>query len=492
VRPLAAAVVALGLGAGIPVRVTARPGEPAPGAGAGAEPVDEMIEDPSAIALPGVEDAPTETALEPDLGAPPPSEATAAAAAPAQPRTFAATFGGYVDFGFFVPRGNNGAGWIQATAPMLAQDFPQYANRYAWVFLGDILAPAVNTRGEPADLGNSPGVTRFDSVHSNGAAGFIVNEVNLSANASVLSSILATTSVNFTPRTGAAFSWGDSFDVDIAQIEWLVGARQRTSVFVGKFDSAIGIEYRERKASQRFGITPSLLARYTTGTPLGLKVRTKLGSDDQVVLTGALTNGSSVTEPFHFYDEVDSNNGKTASGRAAVRLPLPFALELGFSGLYGTQDRAFDDLGRVWFWGPDLIAEIGPLVLKGQWLRGRVDGESDRRYEEAHRPYGLALEGGGYLEANAVVQPWLGLLLRGEYRDALVWLGNQDPTQPQTPGSEPGERLYITKSYRVTVGARVTFGDRLVAKAEYLLNGEYGPVPDIRNDVFTTSCVWMY
>ena len=39
----------------------------------------------------------------------------------------------------------------------------------------------------------------------------------------------------------------------------------------------MGIEYRERKASQRFGITPTLIARYTTGTPLGLKVRSKLG-----------------------------------------------------------------------------------------------------------------------------------------------------------------------------------------------------------------------
>ena len=47
------------------------------------------------------------------------------------------------------------------------------------MFLGDILAPAVNTRGEVADLGPAPGVTRYDSINSRGAPGFIANEVNL-------------------------------------------------------------------------------------------------------------------------------------------------------------------------------------------------------------------------------------------------------------------------------------------------------------------------
>jgi len=41
-------------------------------------------------------------------------------------------------------------------------------------------------------------------------------------------------------------------------------------------DSVIGIDYRVRKANQRFGITPPLIARYTTGTPLGVKFRSKL------------------------------------------------------------------------------------------------------------------------------------------------------------------------------------------------------------------------
>ena len=72
---------------------------------------------------------------------------------------------------------------------------------------------------------------------------------------------LASASINFTPRTGSNFSLGDSFDVDIAQVEWLPTESQRTSIFVGKMDSVLGIEYRDRKSDKRFGITPSLMAR---------------------------------------------------------------------------------------------------------------------------------------------------------------------------------------------------------------------------------------
>jgi hypothetical protein len=475
------------------LRPTVAFGAPKPG-GREEEPLQEMhspdvaplpyefvLEDPTARPQPDPEPP---VVAETDVASETGTAAIAEAPPPVRPPI--AVFGGYVDFGFFVPSGN-GAGWIQDTGPLRV--FPDEANRFNWVLLGDIMAPAINTRGEPADLGDAPGVIRTDNVDSNGAFGFIANEVNLNASSAVLSNVLATTSVNFTPRTGSNFSWGDSFDVDIAQFEWLVGSSQRTSIFVGKSDSAIGIEYRERKASQRFGITPSLLARYTTGTPLGIKIRTKLGSDERLVLTGAVTNGSTVIEPFHFYDEVDSNNGKTASGRVSFRLPLlPFDLEIGVSGLYGSQDRALDSRGRIWFAGVDLLGQIGPLALKGQYLQGAADGETDRRYADKNRPYGLDLQGGAYLEANLMLGPVLGLLARGEYRDARVWIGNPAPDNPDGIA----ERLYITKSWRATFGFRVVFSDRLVAKAEYLHNGEYGGIPNIQNDVFTTSCVWLF
>jgi hypothetical protein len=256
---------------------------------------------------------------------------------------------------------------------------------------------------------------------------------------------------------------------------------RRTSVFVGKMDSVIGIEYRERKASQRFGITPTLLARYTTGTPLGLKVRSKLGVNDWFVFAAAVTNGSSTIEQFHFYDEIDSNAGKTVSGRVSIA-PVR-ALEIGVSGEYGAQDHALDSTEPLWFAGVDLQAHLGALELKGQWLVGRGKGEGLAIYDDPHRPFGLKLNNGAYLEGDLMLTPVVGLLARGELRDARVWLG--------APGAT-GERIYITQGWRAVVGLRAAFNEHVILKAEYLRNGEYGGVPQIRDDVFTSSLVLVF
>jgi hypothetical protein len=153
------------------------------------------------------------------------------------------TLSGYADFGFFAAQGD-GSGFIQDLGPVSARYFPQYASRYGWVFLGDIMAPAINSRGEPADLGNPPGVDRAALIDSNGAPSFIVNEVNLTLNGALAPTVLGTASVNFMPRTGTNFRLGDAFDVDIAQLEWQAGAERRTSVYLGKSDSVIGVIWR--------------------------------------------------------------------------------------------------------------------------------------------------------------------------------------------------------------------------------------------------------
>lgn len=387
-----------------------------------------------------------------------------------QPRI---VFGGHLDLGFFVPEGD-GSGVIRDDAHMF---FPQYAGRYGWVFLGDILAPAVNSRGEPADLGDLVGAQRFDSVHSRGAPGFIANEVNLTLSSALSKSALATASVNFLPRSGQSeFAIGDLIEVDLAQLEWMPTASQKTSFFVGKVDSVIGIEYRDRRASQRFGITPSLIARYTTGTSLGLKMRTKLGPDDLLVIAGAVTNSSNMIEQFHFYQEIDTAIGKVASGRVSLRPPLPFELEVGASGSFGQQDRVRSARALSWFWGLDLQAQITSVAVKAQYLRGHAPGNVE------DQAYGLDLNHGGYVEMNWMITPLIGLIGRGEIRDAFVWLG--DPNAAQG-----AERAYLTKSWRGTGGVRFAFSDRVVLKAEFLKNGEYGGIPTVRNDVFTTSLV---
>lgn len=332
--------------------------------------------------------------------------------------------------------------------------------------------PRSNSRGDVADLGQAPGVNRFDSVHSGGELTFLINELNLSINAGLGSSALFTGSVNFTPRAGNNFSLGDSFDVDLAQLEWMPTDDGKTSIFIGKVDSVIGNEYKTRKASQRFGITPSLVARYTTGTAVGVKARTLL-LGDHIILAAAVTNGSFGTEQFHFFQETDTNNFKTLSGRAAVRLALGNAtFEAGPSGQWGTQDGVPDNGGKMWFVGVDAELATPRIDIKAQWLKGKAPGDV------VSMTYGLDLKQGGYVEADVLVTSLIGILGRAEFRDAEVHQGF--------------ERLYITKNWRATAGARLSFSPNAILKAEYSHNGEYGGIPSIPDDVVTTSAVMAF
>jgi hypothetical protein len=385
------------------------------------------------------------------------------------------TINGYVDFGFFAPRGNHGVGWIRDAGNVA---MPQYA-AYSWVFLGDLLGSPINTRGEAADLGEAPGADRFDSVHSNGAPGFIANEINVRVGYAVADRAMLHTSVNFAPRTGRQdFSLGDSIDVDTAELEYVLTEGGGTSIFVGKTMPVFGIEYKDRKSDRRFGITPSLVDRYTSGSQLGLKVRSKLLSD-WLIVAAAVSNNSSTAEQFHFYSEIDQSSGKTLSGRLAVSVPigdlLPILsghrLEIGGSGEWGPQDRATDNKGKTWFEGVDLQYLAGDFALKGQWMRGHSDGEGDNIWF-------LRLRNSGFAELDWQALSFLGVMARADVRDALVVLGT--------------ERAYITKQIRYTGGLRVVFNPRIVLKAEYLHNREFGGIPQFDNDMFTSSLVLSY
>ena len=269
---------------------------------------------------------------------------------------------GYGDLGFFATSpGGDGSGFRRDAGHLV---FPEHS-QIAWVFYGDLLATMVNSRGDVADLGEAPGVDRFDAENN---PSFLVNELNLGIQAGLGDRALFTSSVNFTPRTGTDFRLGDSFDVDLVQLEWLPFANGKTSIFVGKVDSVIGHEYKTRKPPQRFGITPTLLARYTTGPAIGLKARSKL-LGERIVVAAAVTNGSFGTEQFHFHNEVDTNGFKTVAGKISARLPLlGGTFEVGPSGQWGTQDGAPDGADAAWTAGVDAELETSRFAVRAQWL----------------------------------------------------------------------------------------------------------------------------
>src|SRR5215470_5970693 len=444
--------ISIGLGLGVGLFAVAASAQPAPQPASDEDEADEPTGDADAAAL-----ASKVQELEDKL----------AQLQQSQRPQFPIKVTGYGDVGMFATQGD-GSGFRRDIGHNM---FPTHSD-IGWVFYGDLLATQINSRGDVADLGQAPGVDRFDSVHSGGKLTFLVNELNLSMTAGLGPTALFTGSVNFTPRAGSNFSLGDSFDVDLAQLEWMPTEDGKTSIFIGKVDSVLGNEYKTRKSPQRFGITPSLVARYTTGTAVGIKARTLL-MGDHVVLAAAVTNGSFGTEQFHFFQETDSNNFKTLSGRAAFRMDLGNArFEAGPSGQWGTQDGTPDNGGKMWFVGLDAELSTPRIDLKAQWLKGKAPGDV------VNMIYGLDLKQGGYVEADVIVTPIIGVLGRAEFRDAEV--------------SQGMARLYITKNWRATAGLRLIFNPHAILKAEYSHNGEYGGTPSIPDDVVTTSAVMAF
>jgi hypothetical protein len=387
-------------------------------------------------------------------------------------------FSGYVDVGFFGTTGN-GAGTREDLAGVY---FPEYAGKVpgSWVFMGDPLSTAVNSRGEPADTGQSRAIT-FDPIHSQGNSTFIVNAVNLQLFAGIGETGQINTSIDFVPRSRDisdpnGLFLGDFIDVKLAYGEW----RPRIDAFnlvlqAGKFDSVLGYEYRALESPDRIGITPSLICRYTCGHPVGLKARARF-FDDAIIANVAVTNGSSFSEGFPFSDETDTNEFKTVSGRLSTL--IAHKVEVGVSGAYGAQDFQPSDSVTQWHIGADIHAEIADFEFTAELVHGRANGAtSATAVADCDVAPCLHYTGGYALLAWRVSNIFVPYV-RADYRDALHESG--------------ASFVYIADLWRATVGLRAEIGNRVIVKAEATKNTELGRIPQFPDDVVTSSLVLKF
>jgi hypothetical protein len=386
---------------------------------------------------------------------------------------------GYLDFGFFRVSGN-GSGIRPDLGNVV---FPEYKGVVpgSWVFMGDPLATAINSRGEPADTDGSRAVT-FDPVHDGGVSSFIVNALNLNLFAGIGSDLVVQALIDFVPRgrdvsNPDGLFLGDYLDVKLAYVEWRAPfERWKLSLFAGKFDSTLGYEYRVEEASDRISVTPSLICRYTCGRPLGLKARARF-FDEALVINLAVTNGSNFWEGFPFYDEIDTNDVKTVSGRLSYRFPLGSGLEIGASGAIGAQDLQTDNSVLQWHVGADLHLDWNDIDFAAEVVKGKAEGKTDAAgpacdvapcldYQGA---YGLV----GWRATN-----WFMPYARVDWRDALHRSG--------------ASFVYVSKLMRATAGVHFELGSAVIIKAEYTLVHELAPLPDFDDDVLTSSLVVKY
>jgi hypothetical protein len=396
--------------------------------------------------------------------------------ASATPRGVVLSLSGYADFGFFAAQGDG----VGARPDLGNVRYPEFAGVVpgAWVFMGDPLATAINARGEPSSVGDSRSVT-FDPVANRGAPSFIVNALGLNLQATIGEALSLHTLAELVPRSrdvaaSDGLSLGDFIDVKLAYAQYdFAFEGVDLAVAVGKIDSVVGREYRGQEPDTRLGVTPSLACRYLCGRPLGVRARATF-PELPVSFALALTNGAPMVEMFPLGSELDQNAAKTASGRAALKLPVLDGLELGVSGVFGAQDFQPDSGTLHLQWSADVRLEAGPVAVTAELVQGRAQGRTSPggpRCDEAQCLSYLA----GYVLLAVRVLDELVPYVRVDGRDSL---------------HERGESfVYVTELVRVTGGLRAELGAHVVLKAEYTHVQSVGRAAEVPDDVFTSSWV---
>jgi hypothetical protein len=378
------------------------------------------------------------------------------------------------------------AGWARATGN--GSSFKQGDTVLPADYGVDAFAPAVNSRGDVAS--NSSGGLFTNgflprSVGIGGHAGAFLSTVDVDlqyAPASV--PLLGFVRLQVLPRFGPS---GDQTRVlaEQAFVRWLPIHTEELALAAGRSDSVFGIEYLENEANLRTGITPSLIARYTTGQGLGAKLFYRV---QLVPLWSALSVHVSATANGTLVETLSpdsvSNTGRPIfSARAGYELKLPrFELKLGGSGERGPRNDQHDPNVQQTLLGADLRLLTGPLELRGEVLHLEQDeGAGDKINGNGPQTIvsGFAVTG-GYGQAG------LGFELEWGPLKRFTIYGRYDRRHAQFKGFRA-----ITVD-RITAGARLDLGDSVVLKGEGLLNRELEGAPDVPNDVLTTSLVLSF
>ena len=255
---------------------------------------------------------------------------------------------------------------------------------------------------------------------------------------------------------------------------------------LGRFDSVFGIEYLENEANFRLNITPSLIARYTTGQSLGLKAFYRLELPEAwsaLSINAAVTNsGTRIAEL------VPADTSLTGVPVGSVRIGYELnrqkvQLKAGVSGLYGPRNDQLSAGALQRAAGVDLRVNAYGVSFAGELLR-LVDD---------HGPIAGKFTGQAVGELASAFDVWGGwarlawsLPLKGGALTSLTPYLRYDRRLGHFQGSP------VLDTDRFTFGARAELWENLALKAEYVVNRELAGAVDVSNNVVTSSAVFTW
>jgi hypothetical protein len=381
---------------------------------------------------------------------------------------------GYVDVGWANAQGNG-------------TSFPPGDTRIPADYGVDPFAPAVNSRGDVASTDPGGRFTNGFLPHSVGIGGrpsFLINTVAVDLKYTAPTApLMFFTRLLALPRFSAQ---GDATRVVVEQAFGRVVPleSQELALAVGKFDSVFGVEYLDNQANIRTGITPSLVARYTTGQSVGAKLFYRL---QLAPLWSALSINMAATNSGTFIDalqtpDISLTGTPVGSARLGYELNLPrVQVKLGVSGMYGPRNDQHDREAIQRARGADLRVAVAGVYL---------NVEAVNVYEDAGGP---KTNGSGSFPVSSEFHA------RGFYAQ-LAWAIGIDagPLRKVTPYGRYEQRHAYFEGYtpitvdRITGGLRVDLWDSLIVKGEWLVNRELEGAPEVANNVQTASVVYSW
>ncbi|MBN8222370.1 MAG: hypothetical protein J0L53_15715 [Spirochaetes bacterium] len=381
---------------------------------------------------------------------------------------------GFLDMGFAMAQ-NKGVGFMKD----VNNYFPEYSDKTA-VFLGDPASTYMNTRHEAHDLGEAGNFPlAFDTMQGKGNPMATINSATIDMIAEIHEKVRLQISTEFLLRQNVVQNVtgnGNFVNLDMAFIDYKPFQQYDITLTAGKFIGITGIEYRWRRAPDRWTVTPTLVGRYMDGNPIGVKVRGK-HFDKRFIWNVGLTNGNSFTNDTRIFESVETNLGKTVAGRLSYDFAFgPITLlELGVSGSWGPQDAQSSNNPKQWDFGPDLQVAWKALQVRGQWFKINTDG-------------------GGINEAkNYIAEAWY---IEGMYSfpglfDLVNTFGIYTRVSRRVAREIDPKYVFIVDVLQVTPGIRVDITENIIFKAEYSINMEVGVLSNyaFSNDIFTSSLV---
>lgn len=383
---------------------------------------------------------------------------------------------GYVDVGFARAQGD-GTSWTSGD------------RRVPGDYGVDTFATMVNSRG---DVASTDAGDRFTngflprSADIGGRASFLVNTVDVDIRyAPVTKPVMIFARLQALPRLTAS---GASTELVVEQAfaRVIPFSSQELALFAGKFDSVFGIEYLQNEANLRTGVTPSLVARYTTGQSVGVKAFYRY---ELPALVSALSVNVSATNSGTLVEALQGPDASLTgvpivAARVGYELLLSHVLvKLGGSAARGPRNDQHDSAVQEALYGADARLVAGPVSLAGEYVQVDQDHGAAADKLTGLGPQTLVSgfhARGGYVEAALgfdVPLSWLRhATLYGRYGRRNAWF---EGFTPLTVAATSG-------------GVRLDLWESIAAKAEYVHNTELEGEPAVDNDVFTSSLVYTW